>query len=328
MSAGPTVVTLGPSGIDRYFETDVWPELGGKAMLHAPTLTYGGMIANTACVLASLGVRTRHVERIGADAAEGVLGAFRDAGVDTSLVQVSHTARSCTCYVVRVGGERAILIDDTGREPLVVDDAMRTALREASVIVTSLAELRAADVRDAVFAATAVGARLTLDVEPAGIADLELDVESMRRAAWVCISPDALDALGLTAAELAGGNSASSGSSGSGAQDAGREVVVTRGSRGSTVHAGDRVVELPAIRVAAVDTTGCSDTYLATYVAARLRDDDVELAGRLATAAAARAATIVGPRAGMASMATVEAFLRENARDTPGAPVARDGGRR
>lgn len=310
----PIVVTLGPSGIDRYFEADAWPELGDKTMLREPTTTYGGMIANTACVLASLGVRTRHIERIGADGADGVLGAFRDAGVDTSLVQVSETARSCTCYVVRVGGERTILIDDSGREPLAVDDAVREALRQASVVVTSLAELRVPAIRDAVFAAS--GARLVLDVETAGLADHDLDLESVRRARWVCISPDALAALGLTAQELAAG---------------GREVVVTRGSRGSTVHAGDRAVDLPAIRVDAVDTTGCSDTYLAAYVAARLRDDDVAAAGRFATAAAARAATLVGPRAGMASTETVEAFLREHSRHTspqheaPDAPAARDG---
>lgn len=311
----PTVITLGPSGIDRYFEADVWPELGGKAILRAPTVTCGGMIANTASVLASLGVRTRHVERIGADGADEVLAAFHDAGVDTTLVQVSESARSCTCYVVRVGGERTILIDDSGREPLVVDDAVRTAFTQASVIVTSLPELRDPGVRDSIFAATDRGARLALDVEPAGLADLDLDRESVRRATWVCVSPDALAMLGTTEAELS--------------RDG--EVIVTRGAQGSTVYAGDRVVDLPAIRVEVVDTTGCSDTYLAAYLAARLRDDDVAAAGRFATAAAARAATMVGPRAGMASVATIEAFLlnydESSQHETADAPIVQEGER-
>lgn len=289
-----TVVTLGPSGVDHYYEAAEWPALGGKAMLGAHETAYGGMIANTACVLGALGVRTRHVERIGADGAEGVLASLRVHGVDTDLVQVSRTARTCVAYVVRVGGERSILIDDGGREPVEFDEATVAALDGATAIVTSLAELREPGTRRAVRQAIEHGARVALDIEPAGLADRELDRESALSATWLCADAVSLAWLGLDVIELARG----------------REVAVVDGARGSTVHSDDRVVPLPALPVAAVDTTGCSDTYLAAYLCARLRGDDIADAGAFATVAAARAATGVGPRHGATSIDDIESFAR------------------
>ncbi|MDL9978433.1 carbohydrate kinase family protein [Microbacterium sp. ASV49] len=311
MSGGepaPTVVTIGPSGVDHYYEADAWPALGGKGLLRSHSTTYGGMIANTACVLARLGAHTIHLERIGADGAEGVLASLQDHGVDTSLVQVSRTARTCVCQVVRVGGERSILIDDDGRETIAPDERLRPTLEQASAIVTSLAELRQPLIRSLVLGAVARGARLAIDVEPAGIGDAELDAGSIAAARWVITNAEALDAVGQVPGELASG----------------REVIVVDGARGSTVFEGDRIDVVPALRVDVVDTTGCSDTYLAAYVFSRLRGDEPITAARFATAAAGRAATLLGPRSGAVSAAEIESFVAgsRGERDTDG-PVGR-----
>ncbi|MGI8421755.1 MAG: PfkB family carbohydrate kinase [Gaiellaceae bacterium] len=47
------------------------------------------------------------------------------------------------------------------------------------------------------------------------------------------------------------------------------EVLVTHGSRGTTVFADGRATEIPAGRVAAVDPTGAGDAFSVAYVAAR-----------------------------------------------------------
>jgi sugar/nucleoside kinase (ribokinase family) len=71
-------------------------------------------------------------------------------------------------------------------------------------------------------------------------------------------------------------------------RDAGvREVLITRGSRGSVVFADGEPLEIEAVpprRVA--DATGCGDTYLAAYMARRLSGADRAECARFASAAA------------------------------------------
>ncbi len=66
-----------------------------------------------------------------------------------------------------------------------------------------------------------------------------------------------------------------------------REVLVTRGSRGSAIHGPDGAIAIdPLVPRRKVDPTGCGDTYLAAYLAARLASDDLHACGLFAAAAA------------------------------------------
>jgi sugar/nucleoside kinase (ribokinase family) len=75
-----------------------------------------------------------------------------------------------------------------------------------------------------------------------------------------------------------------------------REVVITLGDAGSVVFAGSsatRINSIPARR--AIDPTGCSDTYLAAYVALRLEEESPVAAAEFATAAASVKLETAGP---------------------------------
>ena len=64
-----------------------------------------------------------------------------------------------------------------------------------------------------------------------------------------------------------------------------REVLITLGSFGSVIYAGDKFYEIPGFpprRI--VDATGCGDTYAAGYLYARSQGASYEEAGRLAAA--------------------------------------------
>ncbi len=62
-----------------------------------------------------------------------------------------------------------------------------------------------------------------------------------------------------------------------------KDVVVTAGSKGSTIFPPTETFAIPAFRpVQVVDPTGAGDSYLAGYVFARLRGDDPARAGRFA----------------------------------------------
>ncbi|MBM4219104.1 MAG: carbohydrate kinase family protein [Gammaproteobacteria bacterium] len=71
--------------------------------------------------------------------------------------------------------------------------------------------------------------------------------------------------------------------------------VVTRGAEGSTVHAGDRRIDIPAVRAAAVvDPTGCGDAYRAGLVYGLMRGIDWETTGRIASLMGALKIATVG----------------------------------
>jgi adenosine kinase len=71
--------------------------------------------------------------------------------------------------------------------------------------------------------------------------------------------------------------------------------VVTRGADGSTVFAGGRRVEIPAVRASTViDPTGCGDAYRAGLVYGLMRGIDWETTGRIASLMGAIKIAIVG----------------------------------
>jgi sugar/nucleoside kinase (ribokinase family) len=74
------------------------------------------------------------------------------------------------------------------------------------------------------------------------------------------------------------------------------EVLVTWGAEGSAVWAEGEATHVPAIPVRQPqDPTGCGDTYLAAYIAARLRGDAPGEAARFAAVAAAAKLEHAGP---------------------------------
>lgn len=289
-------VTLGPSTIDTYYTAADWPGLGDKAMLADRSLRLGGMIANTAAALGAAGQSVTHLERIGPNHADEVLSSLDRFGVDTSLVQVSPTARTCEAFVVRVGAERTILIDDGGREVLDVTDAVAAALNAADVVVTSPHELREPALRAAVLAAHRGGTRIALDVESAGLGDAGLDADSIRNASFLVINAHAAAAVGLDLRSLAGSP---------GAAVAERDVLVTRGADGVDIVGPDSDLHVPAAPATAVDTTGASDTFFAAYLARRCGGATPEQAAIFAVAAAGHAIAGIGPRAGADYLSTL-----------------------
>ncbi len=60
--------------------------------------------------------------------------------------------------------------------------------------------------------------------------------------------------------------------------------IVTRGAEGSLIHAGGRVLEIPAVRPRQVlDPTGCGDAYRAGLLSGLMRGCDWETTGRIAS---------------------------------------------
>lgn len=75
-----------------------------------------------------------------------------------------------------------------------------------------------------------------------------------------------------------------------------KEWVITRGPKGALVWDGGALAEIEPVRVAAVDTVGAGDLFAGAFLYARCRGWEHRRAGDLASAAAAKLVTQIGPR--------------------------------
>ncbi|MFZ4791215.1 MAG: adenosine kinase [Candidatus Competibacteraceae bacterium] len=75
-----------------------------------------------------------------------------------------------------------------------------------------------------------------------------------------------------------------------------REFVITRGSKGALVWDGQALIDIDPVPVDAVDTVGAGDMFAGAFLYGRVQGWEHRRAGALASAAAARLVTRLGPR--------------------------------
>ncbi len=88
-----------------------------------------------------------------------------------------------------------------------------------------------------------------------------------------------------------------------------KEIVIKRGSHGSTYFGSQGRIDAPAYPSIEVDPTGAGDCFGATYTTCRLRGQTPEQALRYANAAGASAVGQLGPMEGTADFATLDALI-------------------
>lgn len=86
-----------------------------------------------------------------------------------------------------------------------------------------------------------------------------------------------------------------------------REFVITRGSKGALVWDGRTLIEIDSVQVEAVDTVGAGDMFAGAFLYGRGQGWEHRRAGALASAAAAKLVTRLGPRM---SAAETQAILQ------------------
>jgi sugar/nucleoside kinase (ribokinase family) len=75
-----------------------------------------------------------------------------------------------------------------------------------------------------------------------------------------------------------------------------RTFAITRGPQGALVWDGERLIEIAPVRVKAVDTVGAGDMFAGAFLFGLTRGWDFARAGNLASVAAAKLVTSIGPR--------------------------------
>jgi ribokinase len=282
-----TIVIVGSLNADLVVRTDRFPKPGET--LHGSDLAIlpGGKSANQAVAAGRLGGTVHMIGAVGDDGNGALLrDSVAAAGADTTHVAVRQgTATGTAVITVDAHGENTIVISGGANATLTPDDLPAEAFRDAAVLGLCL-EVSIDVVLAAARAAHEAGVTVLTNLSPFGDVPREL--------------------LDLTDVLLVNEHEAAA----LGDHGVARSIV-TRGGDGSVVHDGDAApVEVPAVPVEAVDTTGCGDAFMGA-VALRLAAGDTLLeAARFAAGVGAYAATGAGAQASYPTTTQLEAFLR------------------
>lgn len=293
------VVCAGIGVLDQVWELPALPTAPGKYIASGLRVVGGGMAANAAVAIATLGGQAAWCGRLGADeAGAALLAALRRHGVDTRGVTVAEEARSPTSAVLLDGeGERILAVFPGAGLP---EDAPipSDVLEGAGAVLADPRWIGGAERLFALAARRGLPRVFDADIAPpAALHHLARQAEhvifSERGLVAFCGHADAQAGLAEAAAMLPG------------------QVAVTLGARGSLWWRKGRAVPLGAPRVQARDTTGCGDVFHGAYALALAEGAAVMDAARLATAAAALKAARGSGWDSMPDRAAAEALCAE-----------------
>jgi ribokinase len=317
------VVVVGSVNVDLVVRTPRLPNrgetvTGGRFEQHD-----GGKGGNQAVAAARLGRPTLFVGAVGDDPF-GPLArtALARAGVDVSgLRMLRDQSTGVALILVDEHGENLISVASGANALLDAGSVEETLSRLGSLrgdVVLVSHEIPTTTVRETLRLARTAGARTVLNPAPA----LGLDRSTFELADIVVPNRGELATLAATETRRpvrTGGAGADPvrlarslmerNAKGDGVAEA---VLVTVGASGAILlkrSAPDEAVEIPALKVDSIDTTGAGDAFCGALAAARAEGRELEEAVSRAIAAGGLATLKVGAREGMPSTAELDAVL-------------------
>jgi sugar/nucleoside kinase (ribokinase family) len=302
-----TVVFFGSHAVDYYLRCAYWPAEGQKINAQPVGRVYGGMIPNAASIFAGYG---RPPLLMGPlednEDAESILDELTKAGIDIRQIRRSPAFRNSCAYNFLSeanSNEKTLVIIDPGYS-FELTPAERAILTGAKYIYSTIAHLtRIADVEAVIVEARCNGAKLFIDVEAESFRSADEDWWAFSSADFLSFNEESLGKFCGTKPAYAAIASLLA--------TTGGEVITTLGKDGCEIATPVGTTRIAGLRVATVDPLGAGDTFNSTYLFGRMNGWPIDRSARFANAAAARSTTIIGPRSGRASVATVEAFMQD-----------------
>ena len=273
------VVVLGSANVDLVLRVRRIPAAGETVLATEVDRVPGGKGSNQALAAGRSGASTRLIGAVGADADGALLRTtLEDSGVDVTTLRELPAPTGLAVVNVADSGENSIVVS-SGANAMLTDlgDADRTAIADARVLLGQL------ETPIETFLAAAALARdsatlVILNAAPS---------TTLPERVW-----DAVDLLVVNeheAADLLNDPSAAGDPARAldGLLERVGQVVLTLGAAGSRYAArGVPPVDVPAVRVRAVDTTAAGDTYCGVLAASLAAGSPIDRAARRASAAA------------------------------------------
>lgn len=273
---------VGSLVVDRVIRVPALPSPGETVLARGERIAPGGKGANQAVAAARCGARVRMYGRTGGEGRR-VLAALEAAGVDAS--HVVHTDP--------MPGTATVLVADSGENAIAVLPAANHLVRTADVACflgsaspgdIALFQNECSDLAGGLDAALARGLRTWLNAAPADSALAALPLHRLdglilneTESQVLTGHADPHRALAALAGRVPAGT-----------------VVVTLGPAGAIAHARGASLGHRGYRVRAVDTVGCGDAFVGSFLAALSEGLEVDAALARGNAAGALAATREG----------------------------------
>lgn len=296
--AGLRVLVAGALNMDYILCADHEPADDGTAWLSSATDAVGGHAGNCAAALARLGAETALLGAVGQDAdGTAIIDSLLAAGVNVEHVRrvPMHTGRA---FIPVFPDRRFMLIDRAANEGLNADDLINAQPFDYDAVVVFDPP---GDILDRLFALRS-GRRPSalLCWNPGG----QYARATRRRFALevfdllVVNRNEYRQMFGLEPPDQRG-------------LQTGQEIVQTLGARGARLYSGEGVLEIPAPKVEAKDSTGAGDAFCAALTLARAAGVAPANRLRFANAVGASATLSYGARASLPTLSEAIALCRE-----------------
>jgi len=310
----PDVVALGDANVDIIAHFGHLPGKGEDALASSTEIHCGGSAANTAMILARLGVKTSLISRVGPDSwALKVFSCLNDAGVSPSGLQRDATAMTGLMYVVVTpDGERTILGYRGANVYTDPNQIREEEFQGARLFHLSGYSLLADPQRSAALRALEIACRhnLTVTLDP-GMAVPQRALDEMR--ALLPVVDILLPSLG-EAQQLTGRADAEA--CAQALLDLGvSQVALKLGAQGCLMINRETTFRIPGFVIQARDSTGAGDNFDAGLIAGFLGGLGWHSAAVLGNVLGAMAAARVGGGAAIPRPRDVLALLHENQPD-------------
>jgi sugar/nucleoside kinase (ribokinase family) len=305
----PRIATIGVHILDTLgAPVDHLPSGQSSLRLREIRVAPAGTAAGVAVDLAILGADVATFGAVGNDEIGAFLvNSLRNHGIDTSgVVQLDGVQTSASILLVRPNGDRPALHVRGANAVVTWDDLGPPNMSGfAGVHVGGLDAMAGLDRAGSLLlmkAARASGATVSLDFQSSA-QWLEADLLELLPGADLFM-PNLEQAIGLV------GPGSPEEVSQRLLDHGPRAVVVTCGEHGAIYRDADRVVHQPAYAVEVVDTTGCGDSFCATFLLATARGLSVEESLRRASGAAALVASGLGSDGHLVGWDQLEEFVQ------------------
>jgi ribokinase len=292
MQARRMILVFGSINIDLLVPVAALPRPGETVLGGDYALLPGGKGANQALAARRAGAEVMLAGAVGEDAfADAALELLRLDGVDLGLVRRVERPTGCAAIVVGEGGENLIAVAP-GANREAVAAVVPDGVLGPDTIVLCQNEVPMAESAALLRRARQANTRTLLNLAPAGpaapglLADLDILVVNETEAATLGADPAGL------------------------ARELRQALIATRGALGASAFLADGSrLEVPALAIEPVDTTGAGDTFVGALAASLDQNLPLDTALRRASAAAGLACLARGAQTAMPDGSAIDAAL-------------------
>ena len=294
------IVVFGSVNLDLIFPLPSLPGAGDTVLTPSMRIEPGGKGANQAIAAARDGARVLMAGAVGRDVlAPGALTLLRAAGVDLSrMAEVPDDVTGCAAIFVDGDGNNAIGVG-SGANRFARAAQVEDALLGPDTTLVMQMETDPAEVAALIRRARARGARVILNLAPAGV----LALDALRAVDLLVVNVNEADWLGRHL--RTGVNAASLRAA------LGVDVVRTRGGEGSELATASGFVRIPEHPIEPRDTTAAGDCFVGVLAAALDRGVPLVEGLHRASVAAAVCCTRWGSQSSIPIAAETDAAFRD-----------------